>query len=152
MEEKTYVMIKPDGVHRGLVGKIIQRFEDKGMALIGLKMMQAQPALLEEHYEELKERPFFPALLDYIGSGPVVCMCWAGKDAPNTARTLIGATDPLKAGNGTIRGDFGQVSGRNVVHGSDSMASAERELALWFAEGEILQWQPAMQAWIHGDN
>ena len=110
MEEKSYVMIKPDGVQRGLVGRIIQRFEDKGMVLLGLKMILASSDTLEEHYSELKERPFFGALMAYVSSGPVVCMCWAGKNAPSTARTLIGATDPLSADLGTIRGDFGQAS------------------------------------------
>ena len=118
------------------------------MTLLGLKMTLASESTLEEHYSELKERPFFGALMAYVSSGPVVCMCWAGKNAPSTARTLIGATDPLSADLGTIRGDFGQVSGRNVVHGSDSSESANRELALWFNDNEIIEWEPTMQAWI----
>ena len=95
-ETKTYVMVKPDGVQRGLVGRIIQRFEDKGFRLCALKMTVANDDLLEQHYSELKDKPFYAALLAYVGSGPVVCMCWGGKDAPQMARSIIGATDPLK--------------------------------------------------------
>ena len=147
-EEKTYIMVKPDGVQRGLVGRIITRFEDKGFQLVGLKMTVANEALLQEHYFELRDRPFFKTLMEYISSGPVVCMCWRGKNAPVSARSIIGATDPLKAAVGTIRGDFGVVSGRNLVHGSDSPDSADREIGLWFAEEEIHDWKPALQEWI----
>jgi nucleoside-diphosphate kinase len=140
-EDKTFVMVKPDGVRRGLVGSIIKRFEDKGLQLCGLKMMVAGDHLLQKHYVELKEMPFFSALLAYVASGPVVCMCWRGEDAPHSARAIIGATDPFDAGAGTIRGDFGLVPGRNVVHGSDSPASASREIAVWFSEGELVDWR-----------
>lgn len=150
LDNKTYIMVKPDGVQRGLVGRIIQRFEDKGFHLCAIKMVLAEESLLEEHYSELKDRPFFQSLMSYISSGPVVCMCWSGgnRDAPVAARSIIGATDPLRASTGTIRGDFGLVSGRNIVHGSDSGESAARELALWFSEEEILDWTPTLKEWI----
>ena len=149
--EKTYVMVKPDGVQRGLVGRIIQRFEDKGFRLIGLKMRLAPEDLLRNHYSELQEKPFFSTLMAYVGSGPVVCMCLLARDAPEMARSLIGATDPMQASTGTIRGDYGLVSGRNVVHGADSKDSAEREIALWFNDDEIIEWEPAMQGWLYDD-
>ena len=152
MEQRTYIMVKPDGVQRGLVGKVITRFEEKGFRLCGLKMALASSDVLEEHYAELKERPFFPQLMTYIQSGPVVCMCWAAKDAATTARTIIGATDPLAAGLGTIRGDYGMIAGRNIVHGSDSPDSADREIALWFTEDELHDWTPALKAWILEDS
>ncbi|KAG6557629.1 hypothetical protein Mapa_000910 [Marchantia paleacea] len=146
--ERSYIMIKPDGVQRGLVGEIISRFERKGFALKGLKLFQTPQDLAEEHYSELKERPFFPALVKYIVSGPVVCMVWEGPGVVASARKLIGATNPLNAEPGTIRGDFGIVSGRNVVHGSDSPANGEREIALWFKEGELVEWEPTVLPWI----
>ena len=145
-EDQTYVMVKPDGVRRGLIGRIMQRFEDKGFRLCGLKMRMAPQELLKEHYSALINKPFFPQLMSYIGSGPVVCMCWTGKDAPFAARGLIGATDPLKASTGTIRGDFGLVSGRNIVHGSDSPDAAMKEISLWFAKEELLQINPTEKA------
>ncbi|BBN10465.1 nucleoside-diphosphate kinase [Marchantia polymorpha subsp. ruderalis] len=146
--ERSYIMIKPDGVQRGLVGDIISRFERKGFALKGLKLFQTPQDLAEEHYSELKERPFFPALVKYIVSGPVVCMVWEGPGVVASARKLIGATNPLNAEPGTIRGDFAIVSGRNVVHGSDSPANGEREIALWFKEGELVDWEPTVLPWV----
>ncbi|KAL2609913.1 hypothetical protein R1flu_028486 [Riccia fluitans] len=138
--ERSYIMIKPDGVQRGLVGEIITRFERKGFSLKGLKLFQAPKELAEEHYSELKERPFYPELVKYIVSGPVVCMVWEGPGVIASARKLIGATNPLLAEPGTIRGDFGIQSGRNVIHGSDSPDNGEREIALWFKEGELVEW------------
>ncbi|OAE35418.1 hypothetical protein AXG93_2587s1330 [Marchantia polymorpha subsp. ruderalis] len=127
------------------VGDIISRFERKGFALKGLKLFQTPQDLAEEHYSELKERPFFPALVKYIVSGPVV---WEGPGVVASARKLIGATNPLNAEPGTIRGDFAIVSGRNVVHGSDSPANGEREIALWFKEGELVDWEPTVLPWV----
>ena len=149
---KTYVMIKPDGVQRGLIGRIIQKFEDKGFQICGLKMTMANDEVLDAHYEELKERDFYPQLMDYIKSGPVVCICLASEseDCATDARMVIGATNPMTASNGTIRGDFGQVSGRNLIHGADSLESAEKELGLWFTEEEILSWDSAAKTWIWG--
>ena len=147
--EKTYVMIKPDGVQRGLIGRIIQKFEDKGLQLVGLKMTMTTDEILQEHYAELADRPFFPDLMAYISSGPVVCMCWQGQEAVKVARSIIGATNPLNAAMGTIRGDFGQVPGRNLIHGADSGPSASREIAIWFADSELVEWEPALGSWIH---
>ncbi|KAJ9140210.1 hypothetical protein P3X46_030884 [Hevea brasiliensis] len=146
--EETYIMVKPDGIQRGLVGEIISRFEKKGFKLTGLKLFQCPQELAEEHYKDLKTRPFFPKLINYITSGPVVCMAWEGVGAVASARKLIGSTDPLQAEPGTIRGDLAVQTGRNVVHGSDSPENGKREIALWFKEGELCQWSPAQATWL----
>ncbi|KAL3678606.1 hypothetical protein R1sor_021562 [Riccia sorocarpa] len=146
--ERSYIMIKPDGVQRGLVGEIITRFEQKGFSLKGLKLFQAPKELAEEHYTELQEKPFYPELVKYIVSGPVVGMVWEGPGVIASARKLIGATNPLNAEPGTIRGDFGIQSGRNVIHGSDSPENGEREIALWFKEGELVEWTRTIKPWI----
>ncbi|PWZ45129.1 Nucleoside diphosphate kinase 2, chloroplastic [Zea mays] len=137
--ERSYIMIKPDGVQRGLVGEIISRFEKKGFLLKGLKLFQCPKDLAQEHYKDLKDKPFFPKLIDYITSGPVVCMAWEGAGVVASARKLIGATNPLQAEPGTIRGDLAVQTGRNVVHGSDSPDNGKREIELWFKEGELCQ-------------
>ena len=137
MSERTYIMIKPDGVQRGLVGEIIARFEKKGFFLRALKLMTPSKQLLEEHYGDLKERPFFPDLVAYMLSGPVVGMVWEGIGAVATGRVMLGATNPANSAPGTIRGDYCIISGRNICHGSDSVQSAEKEIKLWFAEGEV---------------
>jgi nucleoside-diphosphate kinase len=148
--EHTFVMVKPDGVQRGLVGPILKRFEDKGFQLIGLKMKTPNEELLREHYMELVDKPFFNDLLEYVGSGPVVCMVWRGREAVKEARKMIGATNPTNANNGTIRGDYGQVAGRNVIHGSDAIESAAREIQLWFPEDDdINHWESALQQWTY---
>lgn len=146
--DETYIMVKPDGVQRGLVGEIISRFEKKGFKLTGLKLFQCPKELAEEHYKDLKAKPFFPGLIDYITSGPVVCMAWEGVGVVASARKLIGSTDPLKAEPGTIRGDLAVQTGRNVVHGSDSPENGKREIGLWFKEGELCQWTPAQAPWL----
>ncbi|WOH05217.1 hypothetical protein DCAR_0624631 [Daucus carota subsp. sativus] len=146
--EETYIMIKPDGVQRGLVGEIITRFEKKGFKLSGLKLFQCPQDLAEEHYKDLKSKPFFPKLIDYITSGPVVCMAWEGIGVVASARKLIGSTNPLQAEPGTIRGDLAVQTGRNVVHGSDSPENGQREIALWFKEGEVCEWTPAQAPWL----
>ncbi|KAL6599863.1 hypothetical protein ACP70R_045514 [Stipagrostis hirtigluma subsp. patula] len=146
--EQSYIMIKPDGVQRGLVGEIISRFEKKGFLLKGLKLFQCPKDLAQEHYKDLKDRPFFPKLIDYITSGPVVCMAWEGDGVVASARKLIGATNPLQAEPGTIRGDLAVQTGRNVVHGSDSPENGKREIALWFKEGEICQWESVQAPWL----
>ncbi|CAH9126907.1 unnamed protein product [Cuscuta epithymum] len=150
MEEKqqTYIMIKPDGVQRGLVGEIISRFERKGFKLIGLKLFQCPNELAEEHYKDLKSKPFFPKLIKYITSGPVVCMAWEGIGVVPSARKLIGSTNPLDAQPGTIRGDLSVQTGRNVVHGSDSPENGILEIDIWFKEGELCQWMPAQEPWL----
>ncbi|KAJ3688506.1 hypothetical protein LUZ61_017670 [Rhynchospora tenuis] len=146
--EESYIMVKPDGVQRGLVGEIISRFEKKGFLLKGLKLFKCPKDLAEEHYKDLKEKPFFPKLIEYITSGPVVCMAWEGAGVVASARKLIGATNPLQAEPGTIRGDLAVQTGRNVVHGSDSPENGKREIALWFKEGEICEWVPAQAPWL----
>ncbi|KAI9220985.1 putative nucleoside-diphosphate kinase [Blastocladiella britannica] len=133
--ERTYIMVKPDGVARGLVGEIIKRFETKGYKLVALKMATPTQAHLEEHYSDLKTKGFFKGLIQYMLSGPVVCMVWEGKNAVKTGRVLLGATNPLDSAPGTIRGDFAIDVGRNICHGSDAVESAEKEIALWFPEG-----------------
>ncbi len=147
--EKTFLAVKPDGVQRGLVGTIISRFESKGFKLIALKMVKVSPDLAEKHYGEHKERPFFPGLVQFITSDPVVAMVWEGKGVIAAARKIIGATNPLNADNGTIRGEFGIDVGRNIIHGSDALDTAEREIALWFSPDEISSWQPSVTSWIY---
>ncbi|RKP22904.1 nucleoside diphosphate kinase [Syncephalis pseudoplumigaleata] len=132
--ERTYIMVKPDGVERGLVGDIIARFERKGYQLLALRLIHPTRELLEEHYADLKSKPFFPSLMTYMTSGPVVGMVWGGKEVVKTGRVMLGATNPLASAPGTIRGDFCIDMGRNLCHGSDSVESAEREIALWFKE------------------
>ncbi|WJX54815.1 Nucleoside diphosphate kinase II, chloroplastic [Trifolium repens] len=146
--DKTYIMVKPDGVQRGLVGEIISRFEKKGFKLIGLKLFQCSKELAEEHYKDLKQKSFLPARIEYITSGPVVSMAWEGVGVVASAHKLIGATDPLQAEPGTIRGDLAVQRGRNVIHGSDSPENGEREIALWFKEGELCEWTPVQQPWL----
>lgn len=146
--EISYVMIKPDGVQRGLVGDIISRFERKGFTLRALKLFQCPRELAEEHYKDLASKPFFPKLVDYILSGPVVCMVWEGDGVVKSARKIIGATNPLEAEPGTIRGDFAIQVGRNVVHGSDSPDNGERETALWFGDAGLVAWEPTLTPWL----
>ncbi len=150
--ERTFIAIKPDGVQRGLVGEIIRRFEAKGFQLVGLKLVQVTRELAEKHYAEHRERSFFPGLVEFITSGPVVAMVWEGKGVIAAARKAIGKTNPLEADLGTIRGDFGVDLGRNIIHGSDAPDTAEREIALWFAPHEIASWKPATVAWIYEES
>ncbi|KAG6821147.1 Nucleoside diphosphate kinase B [Arthromyces matolae] len=128
--ELTYIMIKPDGVQRGLVGKIIQRFEERGFKLVALKLVHATEAHLEKHYEDLKEKPFFPGLVKYMASGPVIATVWEGLNAVKTGRAMLGETNPLASPIGSIRGDFALAVGRNIIHGSDSVESAQKEIKL----------------------
>ncbi|HJQ95134.1 MAG TPA: nucleoside-diphosphate kinase [Acidimicrobiia bacterium] len=130
--ERTFVMIKPDGVSRGLIGEVISRFERKGLTLNKLRMLTIDEGLARRHYAEHVDKPFFSDLLSFITSGPVVAMEWTGDRAVSASRALMGATDPMKAGPGTIRGDFGLAVTQNLVHGSDSPESAERDLSLFF--------------------
>ena len=146
--ERTFLMIKPDGVQRNLVGEIIQRFETKGFTLVGLKMMQVSSELAEKHYAVHKERPFFRSLVDFITSSPVVAMVWQGDGVIASARKIIGATNPLNAEPGTIRGDFGISVGRNLIHGSDGPYTARDEVSLWFSDAELADWTPAITPWV----
>lgn len=146
--ETTYVMIKPDGVQRGLVSEIIGRFERKGLKLVGLKAMVPSEDIARAHYDVHKERPFFPGLIKFVTSGPVVCMAWQGVEAIAVARKLIGATNGRNAEPGTIRGDFGMDMGFNMIHGSDAPETAAFELGLWFPEG-LMSWENTIGAWVY---
>lgn len=146
--EKTFVMVKPDGVQRGLVGRIVQRFEDRGVRIVAMKMMRIPRELAERHYAEHEGKAFYEPLLSYITSGPVVCMVLEGENCVAAARTMMGKTNPQDAGPGTIRGDFSQVTGRNIVHGSDSPESAKREIKLFFNDYEIQKYEKADEAWL----
>lgn len=130
--ENTFIMVKPDGVQRGLVGAIVSRFEQKGLTLEGIRKLHIDEALARRHYAEHVDKAFFPELLEFITSGPVVAMQWSGDSAISVCRDLMGSTDPKKAAPGTIRGDFGLAVTQNLVHGSDGPESAERELAIFF--------------------
>ena len=146
--ERTFLAIKPDGVQRALVGEIIRRFEAKGFTLIGMKFMKVSRELAEQHYGVHRERPFFKGLVEFITSGPVVAMVWEGEGVIASARKLIGATNPLTAEPGTIRGDFGVNIGRNIIHGSDAPETAQQEVSLWFKEEELASWEPSLTPWI----
>lgn len=136
--ERTFVMIKPNGVARGLVGEVIGRFERRGFTLRALKMLQIDRALAERHYAEHVGKPFFESLAAFLTSAPVVAMVWEGRDAIRVARAMMGVTDSADAAPGTIRGDFSLSKEENVVHGSDGPESAAREIALFFADGELV--------------
>jgi nucleoside-diphosphate kinase len=130
--ENTYVMVKPDGVARGLVGEVVSRLERKGLTLENMRMLTISEEMAGRHYAEHADKPFFDELVEFITSGPVVATEWSGESAVSVARTLMGGTNPAEATPGTIRGDFGIVITHNIVHGSDSVASAERELTIFF--------------------
>lgn len=147
--ERTFLMIKPDGVQRNLVGEIIRRFETKGFTLVGLKLMAVSRELAEQHYGVHRDKPFFAGLVDFIISGPVVAMVWEGDGVIASARKMIGATKPLDAEPGTIRGDFGVTIGRNIIHGSDAPETATAEIALWFNDNELVAWEPTMTGWLY---
>ncbi len=142
-------MIKPDGVQRHLVGEIVHRFEVKGFTLVGLKMMKVSRELAEKHYDVHKGKPFFSGLIDFITSAPVIAMVWEGENVVTAARKIIGATDPISADPGSIRGDFGVSIGRNLIHGSDAIETAEREIALWFKDYEQVGWEPVRHSWLY---
>lgn len=135
--EQSLILIKPDGVARGLTGEIINRFERKGFKIVALKMLHLSNELAEKHYSEHQGKPFFNELIDFITSTPLVAMVIKGDNAIQTARLMMGATNPLAAAPGTIRGDFALRTARNIIHGSDSLVSAEREIALFFEASEI---------------
>nr|XP_051698125.1 nucleoside diphosphate kinase, mitochondrial isoform X1 [Oryctolagus cuniculus] len=138
--ERTLVAVKPDGVQRRLVGEVIQRFERRGFRLVGMKMLQVPESVLAEHYQDLQGKPFYPALIRYMSSGPVVAMVWEGHNVVRASRVMIGNTDSCEAAPGTIRGDFSIHISRNVIHASDSVEGAQREIRLWFRSGELLDW------------
>lgn len=148
--ERTFIALKPDAVQRGLIGEVIARFERKGFKLVGMKLMNVTREMAEEHYGEHSAKPFFKGLVDFITSGPIVAMAWEGDNVVETSRKMMGATNPKDAAPGTIRGDFSVDLGRNVIHGSDSVASAERELKIFFASGELLpSWNRSTEGWVY---
>ncbi|KAK2097671.1 hypothetical protein P7K49_023122 [Saguinus oedipus] len=147
--EHTFIEIKPDGVQWGLVGEIIMCFEQKGFCLVGLKFMQASEDLLKEHYIDLEDRPFFAGLVKYMHSGPVVAMVWEGLNVVKTGRVMLGETNPADSMPGTIRGDFCIQVGRNIIHGSDSVESAKKEISLWFHPEELVDYKSCAQNWIY---
>ena len=146
-QEKTFIAIKPDGVQRGFISEIIGRFERKGFKLVALKQLIPSKELAQKHYGVHKERPFFNDLVDFISSGPVVAMVWEGEGVISNARKMIGATKPLEAEPGTIRGDLAVNIGRNIIHGSDGPDTASFEINLWFDNEEICDWNPSDSIW-----
>lgn len=146
--ERTLILVKPDGVQRGLSGQIISRFEKRGLKLVAMKFIQMSDDLAAQHYAVHKGKPFYQKLVTYIVSGPVVAMVWEGQDAIVAARSTMGATNPVDATPGTIRGDFGMEIGRNLVHGSDSPENAVYEIALFFDPSELVTWDRDNNIWI----
>ncbi len=148
--QQSLILIKPDGVQRSLVGEIISRLERKGLVLVGMKLVQADDALAREHYAVHAERPFFPALLKFITSGPLVAIAVRGDEAISVVRNIVGTTDGRSAAPGTIRGDFGISMGANLIHASDAPETAETELSLWFPDGTI-DWTRCNENWLDAD-
>ncbi len=146
--EQTLVLIKPDGIQRGLIGTVITRLERTGLKIVAMKMMQMDRALAEKHYGIHKDKPFFEDLVNYITSGPLVAAVFRGPNAVDIVRKQMGATDPAKAETGTIRGDFSLEISYNLVHGSDSVENAEKEISLFFAPGEVISYKRGVDSWI----
>lgn len=136
--ERTFAMVKPDGVRRGLIGEIISRFEKRGIKVVALKLMQMTPEMAKEHYAEHKGKTFFPSVVEFITSGPVAAMVLEGENVISAVRTMMGATDPKDSAPGTIRSDYALTMSENIIHGSDSPDSASREIGLFFSEKEIM--------------
>lgn len=147
--ERTLIIFKPDAVQRGLCGEILSRFEKKGLQVVGMKMMRISPELAATHYEAHKAKPFYAPLVRFMTSSPVIVMALEGKDAIAIARKMMGATFGSKAEPGTIRGDFGVSNSFNLIHGSDSPESAQRELGLFFKAEELIDWTPGNQGWVY---
>jgi nucleoside-diphosphate kinase len=150
MSERTLVLIKPDGVQRALVGRLIERYEQRGLRLVGLKLVHVSRALAEEHYAVHREKPFFGGLVDFIISAPLVAMAVDGPNAIAVCRAINGATRPEQAAPGSIRGDFALETGQNLVHASDSPENAAAELALWFKPEELLDYPRDVDRWVLG--
>jgi len=146
--ERTFIMVKPDGVQRGLIGEVVARLERKGFRLVAAKLMRIRRELAEQHYAEHRHKPFFEELVDFITSGPVFASVWEGERVIALSRALIGKTNILEAEPGTIRGDFALRTDRNIVHGSDSPESAEREIALFFRPEELLEYTRSVEEWL----
>ena len=150
--QRTLIILKPDTIQRRLIGRVIQRFEDKGLIVAGMKLMRIARELAERHYAPHKSKPFYPGLIEYITSGPVVVMVLAGDRSIDIARMLMGKTFGYEAAPGTIRGDFGASRSYNLVHGSDSPESAETEIALYFSPDELLDYVPDARRWVFVPN
>lgn len=148
MIERTFVMLKPDAIQRGLVGEIVGRLEAKSFKPVAMKLMHIPRELAERHYAEHKGKAFFPGLVDYITSGPVLCMVWEGENIITALRAMMGKTNPQDAAPGTIRGDLAQQTGRNIIHGSDSPESARREISLFFNDYEIQGYKRSIDPWL----
>jgi nucleoside-diphosphate kinase len=148
MSERTLILIKPDGVQRQLIGKIIDRYEARGLRIVGLKMLHADRALAEQHYAVHREKPFFAGLVEFITSSPLVAMCVEGPNAVAVCREINGKTRPHEAAPGSIRGDLALDTGHNLVHASDSVENAAAELALWFNPAELLDYARAIDSWV----
>ncbi|MDT3994465.1 nucleoside-diphosphate kinase [Mammaliicoccus sp. H-M34] len=147
--ERTFLMIKPDAVQRNLIGEVVSRLEQKGLKLVAAKLYQANEDLAKEHYAEHVEKPFFNNLVSFITSGPVFAMVVEGNNVVEVTRTIVGETNPAKAAPGTIRGDYGIDLGRNIIHGSDSNESAEREIGLWFDKSELNNYKLNNENWVY---
>lgn len=150
MTERTLVLVKPDGVQRLLVGRIIGRFEERGLKLVGLKLVRVSRELAEAHYAVHREKPFFQGLVEFITSGPLVAAVLEGPGAIGLVRTMVGATRPPEAAPGTIRGDFAIETGQNLVHASDGPETAAAEIALWFRPDELVEYERAIDRWVIG--
>ena len=148
MSERTLVLVKPDGVQRQLVGRVLQRYEDRGLKLVGLKLVQVDRALAEAHYAVHRERPFFAGLVEFITSSPLVAAVFEGPNAIAVVRAINGATRPDEAAPGTIRGDFALETAQNLVHASDSAETAAAEVALWFREAELQAYERDVDRWV----
>lgn len=146
--ERTLILIKPDGVQRGLIGEIVGRFERRGLRVVGMKFMRMTRDLAGRHYAEHQGKPFFEGLIDYIISGPILAMVWEGANAAQIVRDMMGKTKPVESMPGTIRGDLALEVGRNIVHGSDGPQSAVREIDLFFGNGELVDWKRDSDGWI----
>lgn len=150
--ERTFIAIKPDGVQRGLIAEIVSRFERKGFKLVAIKLVVPSKDFAQKHYHDLKERPFFNGLCDFLSSGPVLAMVWEGEGVIKYGRKLIGATDPQKSEPGTIRGDLAVIVGRNIIHGSDGPETAKDEISLWFKPSELVSYTSNAEKWVYGEN
>lgn len=147
--EKTFLMVKPDGVQRQLIGDIVARFERKGLQLVGAKLMTIPAEIAEQHYGEHKGKPFYGELVSFITSGPVFAMVWQGENVIELTRKMMGKTNPKDAEPGTIRGDYSMTVGQNIIHGSDSPESADREIALFFNQNELVEYDKLINSWIY---
>jgi len=150
--ERTFVLVKPDGVQRGLIGEVISRFEKRGLKLAGAKFVAVSKELAEKHYAVHKGKDFYPGLISYITSAPVMAMVWSGTNAVVAIRQTMGATRPWEAAPGSIRHDYALEVGRNLTHASDSIENAEAEITLWFSPSELIEWERANDKWIFGKN